>query len=86
MIEVIFVVHALGNLTTGSGSLANLPEIGQMITMNNRDHKVLAVQTMGPKRPNPLRRPIIDVEPLPENRTESYVQRRSERWIISVEG
>ena len=45
MIEVIFVVHALGKVTTGSGSLDKLPEIGQMIAMNSRDHKVLRVQT-----------------------------------------
>ena len=64
MIEVIFVVHAKGKLTTGSGSLDALPMIGQMISINTRDHKVLAVQTTKPKRPTQLRRPIIDIEQL----------------------
>ena len=66
MIEVIFVVHANGKLTTGSGSgsLDVLPMIGQILSINSRDHKVLAVQTTKPKRPTQLRRPIIDIEQL----------------------
>jgi hypothetical protein len=70
MIQVIFVIHALSKVSSGGGSLESLPEIGQMITMNSRDHKVLDVQTTRPKNGNPLRRPIIDVEPLPENPVE----------------
>ena len=74
MIEVIFVVHARGKVTSGSGSLDELPAIGQLITMNSRDHKVLGITLhKGVKRPLPLHRPIIDVEPLPENRTDSQV-------------
>ena len=72
MIEVIFVVHARGKVSTGSGSLDNLPEVNQLITINSRDHKVLSVtQHKGVKYPKPLHRPIVDVEPLPDNRTES---------------
>jgi len=72
MIEVLLVVHARGKFSSGCGSLDNLPETGQMITINGRDHKVLGVtQSNGARRPKPLRRPIVDVEPLPGNRTES---------------
>ena len=64
MIAVIFVVHAQGKVTTGSGSLDKLPEIGQIIKMNARNHKVLAVQTTKPKGTKQLRRPIIDIKPV----------------------
>ncbi|HLK17057.1 MAG TPA: hypothetical protein VKT78_19790 [Fimbriimonadaceae bacterium] len=72
MIEVIFVVHARGKVTSVGGSLDNLPEIGQLVTKNGRQHKVLKVTLhKGVKHPKPLHRPIVDIEPVPENRTES---------------
>ena len=72
MIEVMLVVHARGKISAGPGNLDHLPEIGQLISMNNRDHKVLNVTLhKGVKHPKPLHRPLIDVEPLPEHRTES---------------
>ena len=72
----MLVVHARGKVSAGVGSLDAVPEVGQFVTIKGRDHKVLAVQlNKGVKYPKPLHRPIIDVEPLPENRTDSYATR-----------
>lgn len=66
------MVHARGKLTTGSGTLEEVPQIGQFITMNDREHKVLAVQTTKPKGSKILRRPIIDIELLNRQRQRSF--------------
>ena len=76
MIEVMLVVHARGKVSAGPGSLDELPQIGQFVTIQGRDHKVLRVTLhKGIKFPKPLHRPIVDVEPLPENRTDTYATR-----------
>ncbi|HLK17055.1 MAG TPA: hypothetical protein VKT78_19780 [Fimbriimonadaceae bacterium] len=71
MIEVIFVVHARGKVTTGAGTVEALPEPGQLIQIRGADHRVLGVITTIYDGTVRLPKPEIDVEPVPDNRPES---------------
>ena len=64
MIEVIFLVHARGKVSTRIGSLAMLPGEGQMITIKGNDYKVVAVQEETFKSTRKLSKPEIDIEPV----------------------
>ena len=64
MIEVIFVVHARGKVSTRGGSLETLPQRGQMIRIKGTDHKVLSVMETVFGSMNRLPKPEIEVEPM----------------------
>ena len=64
MIEVIFLLHAIGKVSTGAGSLESLPQTGQIITVRGREHKVLHVSKTFPGTTQKLPKPEIDIEPL----------------------
>jgi len=67
MIDVIFVIHARGKISTGAAVIGELPEIGQSIQVKGIDRLVTGVMKFFVGTATKLPKPEIEVVPLSGN-------------------